>query len=324
MGRGPLTEPQIPASFIRESFAIGANSGQLLRRDRPGADPGNYNARFAGESATYCDADGVLRTRLTFRGKRRTIAALRVAWIVATGAYPRGQVIAIGAEDDFRRGNLTVVPACSHKPQSAAGRASSLIRRQERDRALLAALAAHEGASIAKLARIASTSESRISTHLGKLAELGLTVSPICVPGRSWCLTGAGRDLAETGRPPLDDLDKQVLAVLRSAPMGPVRLSRRLGCCLLTAKRRARLLAERGLVLLDVRKFYAITPAGIGALGDEAPKRWVKPEAISASTAPDVASRGGLTGMSQTERSRLGGIARAKQMFGRREFDLTG
>jgi hypothetical protein len=159
-----------------------------------------------------------------------------------------------------------------------------------------------------------STSESRVSTHLGKLAKRGLTASPMCVPGRAWCLTGAG--LAASAMPViLDDLDKQVLAVLRSAPMGPVRLSRRVGICLLTAKRRARLLAEKGLVVADVRRFFSLTPAGREALGDEAAKvtRWVDVSRIMASTAPDVRERGGRDVFTVAERGRLGGMRTARR-----------
>jgi hypothetical protein len=61
----------------------------------------------------------------------------------------------------------------------------------------------------------------------------------------------------------------------------------------LTAKRRTRLLAERGLVIADPRKFFAVTPAGIEALGPDAqpPPRWVNVAAISAASAKDVRER---------------------------------
>lgn len=294
MGRGRLTEPQIDAEHLRATFTIGANSGELLRRDRPGADPGNYNARFAGGSATYRDADGVLRVRLTFRGRRHTMTAAKIAWAVDFGELPRGQVATIGAEDDMRAENLTVLSHGRHRPwEKGGGQASSLERRAEVDRSLLEAMAEHEGAGLAELAKLVGIAEGRISTKLGRLAERGLAQSPMCVPGRSWMLTGQGREIAMTAKPLLDDLDRQVLAVLRSAPMGPVRLARRLEVCLLTAKRRARWMAERGLVISDVRGFYTLTPAGRAALGPDAqpPPCWLDPQRISAAAARDVVSR---------------------------------
>jgi Mn-dependent DtxR family transcriptional regulator len=282
MGRGPLTEPQIPASFIAESFTVGANSGELLRRDRL-CDSGGYNSKFAGGSATYRDPDGVLRARLTFQGKRRNMTAARIAWILSAGVYPKGQVQTRDGGDDFRRENLTILPHCRHRPwEKGGGQASALERRAEVDRSLLAAMAEHQGASLMQLAKLVGVSEGRVSVKLNRLASRGLAQSPTCVPGRSWALTGQGREIAAAGRPLIDDLDRQVLAVLRSASMGPVRLARRLGVCLLTAKRRVRLLAARGLVIADARRFFSITEAGLAALGPDAqpPPRWVNVAAI--------------------------------------------
>jgi hypothetical protein len=107
--------------------------------------------------------------------------------------------------------------------------------------------------------------------------------------------------------------------MLRSASMGPVRLSRRLGVCLLTAKRRGRLLAEKGLLIADARKFYSITPAGIEALGPDAqpPPRWVNVAAISAAAAKDVCERTYLDDRAQAERSRPGKMARAAAKLNR-------
>jgi hypothetical protein len=302
MGRGCQLEPPIPASFIAESFTVRQDWAASARGD------------LIGESATYRDPDGVLRARLTYRGKRRSMTAAKIAWAVHFGDHAKGVVKTIGAEDDFRRENLTVVPNCAHRPwETGGGQASSLKRKAEVDRSLLAAMADHEGAGLAQLAKLVGIGEGRISTKLGKLAERGLAQSPMCVQGRSWALTDQGREIAVAERPLIDDLDKQVLAVLRSAPMGPVRLSRRLEVCLLTAKRRVCLLAERGLVIPDIRKFYAITSAGIEALGPEAqpPPRWVRLELISAAAARDVAERTRLDDRTQAERSRPGQMAKA-------------
>ena len=193
MGRGPLVEPPVPAEWLAANFTVDVTIGTLIRKACTAS-----GTRFVGKPSVYDNGEG-LRVRVTYRGKKRTIAAPKVAWIVHTGSYPRGVARTVGVPDDFRLGNLTVLSACSHKPQSGAGKASSLVRRQEADRALLAALAAHEGASIAQLARITSTGESRVSTHLGKLAVQGLTVSPMCIPGRAWLLTDQGRAAAMGG-----------------------------------------------------------------------------------------------------------------------------
>ena len=178
---------------------------------------------------------------------------------------------------------------------------------------MLAALAANEGASIAQLARIAGASESRVSTHLTKMAERGLTVSPMCVPGRSWALTGNGREIVMAAHPLIDDTDRQVLAALAVTSMGSVKLARRTGVCLLTAKRRARLLAARGLLFADPRRFLSITDAGLKALGPDAPKPtpWVNVAAISAATAKDVTERIYVNNISAAQRSNCGKLARA-------------
>jgi hypothetical protein len=89
---------------------------------------------------------------------------------------------------------------------------------------LLAAMAGHQGVSLTQLARFAGIGEARTSTRLTKLAERDLTVSPMCVPGRSWALTGAGREIAEQARPLIDGLDRRILAALASVSMGAAKL----------------------------------------------------------------------------------------------------
>ena len=90
-------------------------------------------------------------------------------------------------------------------------------------------------------------------------------------------------------------------------------LSRRLGTCLLTAKRRANALAERGLLIADVRRFFSITPEGIEALGPDAakPTPWVRVEAVAASTAKDVRDRVYIPEATAAQRSNSGKLARA-------------
>jgi hypothetical protein len=309
MGRGPLTEPQIDAGHIRASFMVAHNSGELLRRDRP-CDSGGYNAKFAGESATYRDPDGVLRVRLRYRGKKRTMSAGRIAWIVHFGAYPTGQVQTRDGGDDLRPENLILTPHCAHRPQSKAGRASALERRRGFSAALISAMAEHQGAGVAQLATIIGSSESCVSTRLSKLQRQGLTCGPQCCPGKAWALSQAGREAA-AGRPLLDDLDRDILRIVAQTPSGIVTIARRAGVCPLTARRRLGLLTGKGLVFADPRKFFSITPAGVAA-GD-APQRqpWVNPERIKASTAKDVVGRTYLDDRAQAERSRPGQMARA-------------
>jgi hypothetical protein len=66
-----------------------------------------------------------------------------------------------------------------------------------------------------------------------------------------------------------------------------------------------------------------ITSAGLELLGDHAPKKWLNVESISAAKAHDVTCRAELGVMSRSESARLGGKARAAQMF-RRPYALTG
>lgn len=76
--------------------------------------------------------------------------------------------------------------------------------------------------------------------------------------------------------------------------MGPVRLGRRIGVCELTIRRRAKLLAERELIVRDIRRFYSITMKGLEAIGESArPKPWVRPEIVSAALSREVQERGG-------------------------------
>ncbi len=284
MGRRVQTEPPVDVGFIRQSFTVG-DGGALQRR---------VAVTNSAEDPVYDNGGGALRVRLTFAGKRRTLDAARVAWALHFGAWPRGQVITLGAQSDFSPGNLKIAPRLEHKPHAAGGRASSLIRRQAADRTLIAAMAGHPGAQVEELGKLVGSSKARTSTRLTKLAEQGLTVSPMCVPGRSWCLSGAGRDAAIGMSPLLDDLDRDILAVLRSAAMGPVRLGRRVGCCELTIRRRAKMLEAKGLLIRDPRRFYQIATAGIAMVGD-IPKPWIRPEAVSAAMSREVVEREGKT-----------------------------
>jgi hypothetical protein len=111
----------------------------------------------------------------------------------------------------------------------------------------------------------------------------------------------------------LDDTDRLILSTLAKAAMAPARLGRRIGTCEMTAKRRARLLAARGLLFAEDRRFYSLTDAGREALGPDAPKPtpWVRVEAISAASSKDVQERRYVDDATSAERSRRGKMARA-------------
>jgi hypothetical protein len=163
--------------------------------------------------------------------------------------------------------------------------------------ALLEALAASPDTSLRQLTRLTASSEARISTHLGRLAAQGIAQSPQCCPNRSWVLTAQGRKLALSANPMvLDDTDKRLLAALVHAPMRQLVLSRRVGVCSLTVRRRAELLIGRGLLRRDAAKRFSVTDAGLAALGPDIPRRpapWVRPEAAAASLSRHVQARHG-------------------------------
>jgi hypothetical protein len=305
MGRGIQVEPAIPVEVVRASFTIAHNSGAIIRAASARGD-------LVGEPAAYRDHDGVLRVRISFRGRKRTMAALRIAWVLATGQWPRGRILARDSNDsDLRAANLIEVKrGPSPFVQSLGGR-TTLSDRRERDAKLLAALESNPGATLPTLSRLTGSSISCCCARLQKLSEAGQCHGPGCNAALRWRLAQAA------AAPPPDDLDKRILAALAVASMGAMKLARRIGCCLLTAKRRARLLTHRGLVLSDPRGFYAVTDAGRQALGEEAkrplPPRWVKPEAVAASTAKDVVDRMAHPhALTAQEKSRVSSMAARK------------
>lgn len=203
MGRGVQLEPQVSVEHLHELFAIGSNSGELIRRERP-IDSGGYNAKFAGEPATYRDHDGVLRARFSYRGARRTATALRIAWIVAAGSTPRGRVYPRNGDDgDLRFANLALAKS-GPRDHGLGGRAQALERRAEADRAVLEAMAAQPGASLSALSAATGQARSAVCARLRRLAERDLACGPMCVPGRAWILTDQGREIAMAGRPLID------------------------------------------------------------------------------------------------------------------------
>lgn len=245
--------------------------------------------------------------RLSVGGKTRRISMLRAAWMIAHGAAPRGVVRPKDGDPwNGKAENLDLVRHCSHRPGLKGSPATSLTCRQSADRALLEAMAGHSGAAVAELGRIVGASEARTSARLGKLAKRDLVTSPMCIPGRSWMLTAQGRAAAIGMSPMLDATDRAILAALHSSSMGPSRLARRCAVSEPTVTRRARTLAARALVIIDPRKFYQITTAGIEALGDaQPPARWLDPVRISAAASREVQARGGANNVGDDRPARL-------------------
>ena len=174
---------------------------------------------------------------------------------------------------------------------------------------LIKAMSEAPDASIAKLSALTGSPESCVSARLGRFAAAGLAASPMCVPGRSWCLTGAGKALAMNGQPLIDGLDREFLIVVALAPSRLMALVRVTGSCRLTARRRVDRLIERGLVSQTDGR-YAITDQGRAALGDQCPKPWVTPDAVAASLAKDVTARRSLYAMTSAEAGRMGARVR--------------
>ena len=82
-----------------------------------------------------------------FHEVRTRFAAARIAWCLAAGEWPSGVVRARnGVDDDLSFDNL-IATMRGPRPftMGAGGKASSLERRSAADRAMLAALAEHQG-----------------------------------------------------------------------------------------------------------------------------------------------------------------------------------
>jgi hypothetical protein len=296
VGRKAQDQPPVPATYIRECFDI--RDKTLMWRERPAShfarrpeDHARFNAIFAGKPSGFIGPNGVAMVRLQFEGRTRRIAASRVAWCLSAGEWPVGLL--------------------AKRSHQSNGKASSLARRAEADMTLIKAMSEAPDASIAKLSALTGSPESCVSARLGRFADAGLAASPMCVPGRSWCLTGAGKALAMNGQPLIDDLDRELLVAVALSPLSLMALKRRIEVCRLTVRRRVDRLIERGLIETQDGR-YAITDQGRAALGDQCPKPWVKPEAVAASLAKDVTARGGSDLMTLAERGRAGGLAAAR------------
>jgi hypothetical protein len=283
MGRGIATGP-VPPEIVQQHFAL-RQDGQIVRR-------GHRIAALAHEPAAFAGPKGVALVRMTYNGKIRRLSAARVAYAITKGHWPTG---------------LLAKP--SHRPN---GKASSLARRVEADMTLIKAMSEAPDASIAKLSALTGSPESCVSARLGRIAERGLAASPMCVPGRSWCLTGAGKALAMNGQLLIDDTGRDILTIMARAPVRQLELARRLGGCNLTAKRRLGMLVGQGLIDVNASRFR-ITDQGRSLLGDQCPKPWVTPAAISAAAASDVQRRIQYPNeMSAAERTRISSLSASK------------
>jgi hypothetical protein len=242
MGRGIASAPLDPA-VVQASFSIRQDGSLLRRRCRIDA--------LNGEPATFIGPSGRAMCRVYHQGKIRRFVAARVAWAIHVNEWPTGQVRSKNGDgSDLRADNLVQTRYGAHRPNTAAGRASSLDRRAETNAALLQALAERSNPTLAELSEAVGLSEGCVSTRLGKLAAKGLALAPMCVPGRAWALTEEGRKLAEAGpRGPLDDLDHQVLRIIALGPKRQLQLVEETEACSLTIKRRTRLLIGRGLAV---------------------------------------------------------------------------
>ena len=293
MGRKQETQPPVDAAFIRECFDV-RDDGAIIRRSD-------------GELATFIGPKGVLLVRVRHNGRTRRVVALRVAWCLSTGEWPKGVVKPRnGVDDDLRPENLIVVKAGARRfDQGKGGIASSLERRGQTSTALLRALAENPDATVPQLSRLVGRSEGCCCVRLVKLEAQGLTCSPKCQAHIRWRLSQTGRALAMNGQPLIDDTGRDILTIMARAPVRQLELARRLGVCNLTAKRRLGMLIEQGLIDVNASR-YAITSGGRAALGDAAPKPWLRSEAISAAAASDVQRQIQFPNeMSAAERTRL-------------------
>jgi Mn-dependent DtxR family transcriptional regulator len=287
MGRPQHSHPLPPVEFIQQAFAL-RQDGRIVRREC-------HIAALADGPATFIGPGGRLLARVYHQSRIRRIAAGRIAWALAVGQWPKGVVRARnGVDDDLRPSNL-IETKRGPRPfdQRKGGKRSSLHERQASDAALLRTLAEHQGAlTVPQLSQSLGQSAPCCCARLAKLERRGLVCGPHCNARHRWNLTAQGEALASSANPVvLDDRDRQVLAALALTSMGTVKLARRVEVCPMTIRRRVRLLVEKGLVFADPRKFFSITDAGLAALGDTAPQRWVDLNRLRASLSKDVLTR---------------------------------
>ena len=167
MGRGAITAAPVDVAIVQASFTV-RQDGRLIHSPLARSD-------YAGRPAGFT-LNGVPMVRLTVAGKVRRLAVLRVGSILAHGAAARGVVKPKDGDPwHANPANLILVPHAAHKPHLKGGPSTSLVRRQEADRAVLAAMVDHPGAAVEQLGKIVGTTEARTSARLVRLAAQGLT-----------------------------------------------------------------------------------------------------------------------------------------------------
>lgn len=308
MGRGRQREDPVPPQFLRECFAVGGNSGHLLWRRRPkdhfpqrAEDHASWNAKFAGKPAGFV-LNGQMIVRVQWRGKTRQMLTTRVAWIVATGSYPKGMIEARnGDETDLRPSNLIETQPGRNKFGGI-----SRLRRDAADAAVLTAMRDHPGATLAQISRLVGSKASCTCVRLARLQAAGLTCGPACVARQRWSLA------QDAARPSLDSLDRLVLVVLARGVTRAAPIARRLDIAELTAARRLKELQQRGFAQRDQDGGWRATGEGLAALGDDRPTPWVAP--LYAAGAHDVVTQRARSGngLTQEQRAALGRKARGR------------
>ena len=89
------------------------NSGEFIWKSKPIDEPdaARWNARYAGKPCGTYDDKGYLRILLQIDGKKRKIRAHRLAWFIANGVLPSGEIDHINQDKaDNRISNLRDVP----------------------------------------------------------------------------------------------------------------------------------------------------------------------------------------------------------------------
>lgn len=102
-----------PVQFLRECYDYEPDTGLLRWKKRPvehfsdAPHAQGFNRQFAGRRAGSYKDNGYLETRACFQGKPRLMLVHRVAWVLMTGEWPKGDIDhRNGIKDDNRWSNL--------------------------------------------------------------------------------------------------------------------------------------------------------------------------------------------------------------------------
>lgn len=189
-----------PTGFLRQCVRIDQR-GVLVWRSRPKThfsqrldDCARWRAMYAGKPAGSRRPDQRLVVSVRWRGRLFTLAADRVAYLLASGEWPHGRVtFADGDAGNLRASNLVDQPRRAKSPGRRGGKAAEA----ERDRVTLATLAEEPSLTVSALAARMALGRSNVSRRLRRLMGKGLTEA-VCVPGRAhWLVTAEGRERVE-------------------------------------------------------------------------------------------------------------------------------